>query len=176
MTRSTRLFRLSVPTLAVAALALALAGCAAPAPQTSSPPEPEATASSGACEQVTVVVDFTVLDEPSIEACVAAGPATDVLAEAGVTTEGTVDYGDQVVCRVNDQPSPDEQVTIEGVEPFIETCETLSAAAFWGLWVKLAPDAEWGFAEEGIGTLELTDGQSVGLVYTPSTETILPQG
>lgn len=171
----TTLFRLSAPTLAVAALALALAGCAAPAPEASSTPEPEAT-SSAACEQVAVVVDFTVLDEPSLTACVAAGPATDVLAEAGVTTEGTVDYGDQVICRVNDQPSPDEQVTIEGVEPFVETCETLSAAAFWGLWVKSAPDAEWGFAEEGIATLELTDGQSVGLVYTPSTETIPPQG
>jgi hypothetical protein len=175
MARSTRLSRLSVPTLAAAALALALAGCAAPATQPSSTPEPEAT-SSGACEQVTVIVDFTVLDEPSVQACVAAGPATDVLAEAGVTTEGTVDYGDQVVCRVNDQPSPDEQVTIEGVEPFTETCETLSAAAFWGLWVKAAPDADWGFAEEGIGTLELSDGQSVGLVYTPATETIPPQG
>ena len=174
MTRTT-LFRLSAPTLATAALVLALAGCAAPAPVASSTPEPEATP-SGACEQVSVVVDFTVLDEPSVTACVAAGPATDVLAEAGVATEGTVDYGDQVICRVNDQPSPDEQVTIEGVEPFVETCETLSAAAFWGLWVKTAPDAEWGFAEEGIATLELTDGQSVGLVYTPSTETIPPQG
>ena len=174
MTRTT-LSRLSVPTLAAAALALALAGCAAPAAQPSSTPEPEAT-SSGACEQVTVVVDFTVLDEPSVEACVAAGPATDALAEAGVTTEGTVDYGDQVVCRVNDQPSPDEEVVIEGVEPFIETCETLGANAFWGLWVKPSPDAEWGFAEEGIATLELTDGQSVGLVYSPATETIPPQG
>ena len=174
MTRTTRLSRLATPILAAAALALALAGCAAPAPEASSTPEPEAS-SSGACEQVTVVVDFTVLDEPSLEACVAAGPATEVFAEAGVTTEGTVDYGDQVVCRVNDQPSPDEQVTIEGVEPFVETCETLSAAAFWGLWVKTAPDAEWGFAEEGIATLELTDGQSVGLVYSPATKTIAPQ-
>ena len=175
MARSTPLSRLTVTALASAALALALAGCAALASEPSSTPEPEAS-SSGSCEQVTVIVDFTVLDEPSVEACVAAGPATDVLAEAGVSTEGTVDYGDQVVCRVNDQPSPDEEVTIEGVDPFIETCETLSANAFWGLWVKTSPDAEWGFAEEGVGTLELTDGQSVGLVYTPATETIPPQG
>jgi len=171
MTRSTKT---ATPVL-IAMVALALAACAVPAPEPTTTAEPTETG-SGVCEQVTVVVDFTVLDEPSVVACVTAGPATEVLAEAGVTTEGTVDYGDQVVCRVNDQPSSDEEVTIEGVEPFVETCETLNAAAFWGLWFKSAPDAEWGFAEEGIATLELTDGQSVGLVYTPSTETIPPQG
>jgi hypothetical protein len=170
----TRFATTAAPVL-LAMAALALAACAGPAPEPTSTAVPESS-EPGVCEQVTVVVDFTVLDEPSIQACVAAGVATDVLDEAGVSTEGTVDYGDQVVCRVNDQPSLDEPVTIEGVEPFVETCETLSAAAFWGLWVKTTPDAEWGFADEGIATLELEDGQSVGLVYTPATETIPPQG
>ena len=101
--------------------------------------------------------------------------ASDILAEAGITTEGTVDYGDQVVCRVNGQPSADEPVEIDGIEPFVETCETLGADAFWGLWVKPTPDGEWEFAQEGVATLELTEGQSVGLVYTPATETIPPQ-
>ncbi len=169
----TRFTKTAAPVL-LAMAALALAACAGPAPEPTSTPVPEATA-SGPCEQVTVVVNFTVLDEPAVEACVAAGAASDILAEAGITTEGTVDYGDQVVCRVNGEPSEDEPVEIDGVEPFTETCETLSDAAYWGLWVKLTPDGEWEFAQEGVATLELTDGQSLGLAYSPITETLTPE-
>ena len=156
------------PVLVLAALALA--ACAAPAPAAS----PEPTVAEG-CSEVTVVVDFGVLDEPSVEACASAGIALDVLAEAGVTTEGTVDYGDQVVCRVNDEPAADETVTVEGQAPFVEACLTFNSVAYWALWVKPAPDGEWEYAQEGVTTLELSDGQSVGLVYTPATDTIPPQ-
>ncbi|CAN5498951.1 hypothetical protein BH10ACT7_BH10ACT7_21200 [soil metagenome] len=163
----------TAPLLMLAAAALALAGCTAAAPE----PTPTATAeSAGGCEQVTVVVDFGALDEPSVEVCAAGGAATDILGEVGVTTEGTVDYGDQVICRVNNQPSPDEEVTIEGQAPFTESCETLNSVAYWALWVKMAPDAEWEYAQEGVSTLELTDGQSVGLVYTAGTDSTPPAG
>lgn len=156
-----------LPLLAALALgAFALSGCAA-----ASSPTPSDT--SAACE-VAVVVNFGPLDEPSVDGCAAAGPATDVLAAAGVTTEGTVDYGDQVVCRVNGQPSPDEEVVLEGEEPFVETCQTLNDFAYWALWVKTAADADWEYAQEGVATLELAPGQSVGLVYTPIAETIEP--
>jgi hypothetical protein len=156
---------------ALVALALALAGCATAAPE--STPIPEAT-ESGACEQVTVVVDFGPLEEPSLNECVTAGAATDIFDEAGVTTEGTADYGDAVVCRVNDEPSADETVTIDG-QSFKETCATLNAVAYWALWVKTAPDAEWEYAQEGVSTLQLTDGQSVGLVYTAGTDSVPPK-
>ncbi len=156
---------------ALVALALALAGCATATPE--STPVPEAT-ESGACEQVSVVVDFGPLEEPSIGECAAAGAATDILAEAGITTEGTVDYGDAVVCRVNDEPSADETVTIDG-QSFTESCATLNAVAYWALWVKTAPDAEWEYAQEGVNTLQLTDGQSVGLVYTAGTDSVPPK-
>ena len=169
----TRLSR-TAPLLAVL-VALALAGCSAPVADSGATPEPAET-TPGGCAQVAVVVDFGPLDEPAIADCVAAGPASDILGEAGITTEGTVDYGDQVVCRVNGQPSADAEVTIEGQAPFIETCQTLSALAYWALWVKKSPDAEWEYAQEGVTTLQLTDGQSVGLVYTPGTETVPPQG
>lgn len=157
---------------AVIAGALLLGGCAAPAP--TSAPVPEATADGG-CAEVAVVVDFGVLDEPSVAECVSAGVAVDVLADAGITTSGTVDYGDQVICRVNEQPDPEEQVVIEGEEPFIESCQTLSSVAYWALWFKSAPDAEWEYAQEGATTLQLSDGQSVGLVYTAGTDSIPPQ-
>ncbi|MDP3209380.1 MAG: hypothetical protein Q8M65_09555, partial [Rhodoglobus sp.] len=153
---------------------LTLAACATASPETTSSPESQAT-SPGACERVTVVVDFGPIDEPMLKACVDAGPATDFLVEAGVTTEGTVDYGDQVVCRVNNQPSPDEEVTIEGQAPFVESCETLNSAAYWALWVRNSPEEEWEYALEGVSTLELAEGQSLGLVYTPGTESIPPR-
>lgn len=156
---------------ALLALALALAGCATTTPETT--PVPEAT-ESGACEQVTVVVDFGPLEEPSLSDCATAGAASDILAAAGVTTEGTADYGDQVVCRVNGEPSADESVTIDG-QTFTETCATLNSVAYWALWVKTAPDAEWEYAQEGVTTLQLTDGQSVGLVYTAGTDSVPPK-
>jgi hypothetical protein len=175
MTRSTRPTRTAWPLLAAAALALTLAGCAAPAPEATTTPAPEATA-GGPCEQVSVVVDFGPLDEPSIAACAAAGPALDVLDEAGVVTEGTADYGNAVVCRVNNTPSPDEPVELDGEEPFTESCDTLNSLAYWALWVRNSPDGEWEYAQSGVDALELADGQSVGLVYTPGTESIPPQG
>ena len=144
---------------------LTLTGCAGAASES-----PSATGSASAsadepCAEVTVVVEFGSLDAPSIEACAPAGAAADVLAAVDVTTEGTVDYGDQVVCRVNDLPAPD-----------VESCATLPSAAYWALWVKEAADAEWAYAMEGVATLQLTAGQSVGLVYTEGTDSTPPQG
>jgi hypothetical protein len=163
-TRSRARFALAIPLLAVA-----LAGCASAAP--AADPTPSATA---ACD-VKIVVDFGVLDAPSVEACGPAGPAQDVLADAGVTTEGTVDYGDQVVCRVNDRPAADETVTVDGQTPFTEPCTSMPVAtAYWALWVKASPDAAWEYASEGVGTLKLESGQSIGLVYTAGTDSTPP--
>jgi hypothetical protein len=183
MTRTTfftRRTRSAASALLVVA-ALALSACAAPAAEEPSTPAPTSGAetegaSGDTCDLVTVTVEFGPIDETPIKDCVAAGVASEVLQQAGVVTEGTVDYGDQVVCRVNALPSADEPVLIEGEAPYTETCQTLSSVAYWALWVKTAPGAEWEYAQEGVTTLQLTDGQSVGLVYTPGTETVEPQG
>lgn len=155
--------------LALPLLGLTLAGCAAPVAE----PTPDETV---ACD-VHVVVDFGVLDDASIDSCAEAGPAQDVLADAGVATEGTVEYGDQIVCRVNNRPAADETVTVDGEEPFTETCTSMPVAtAYWALWVKNSSDGEWEYAQEGVGTLELEAGQSVGLVYTAGLESVPPAG
>ena len=168
----TRFARSLSPAL-IALAGLALAGCAVAAPVST----PTATpTSAGACEKVTIVVDFGVLDHPSVNACTDAGVAADALKAAGITTEGTVDYGDQVICRVNDEPAPDETVTIDGQAPFMESCNTLNSVAYWALWVKASADAKWDYAQEGAATLQLTDGQSVGLVYTAGTDSTPPKG
>lgn len=162
--------------LLVGGAALALTACAAPsAPSPSaSSPAPDESSATGECSQVRVVVDFGPLDAPTVTACVDAGPALDVLDAANVATEGTADYGNQVVCRVNGRPSADETVKVDGATPFVETCDTLGSAAYWALWVITSPDGSWEYAQEGVATLQLSAGQSVGLVYTAGTDSTPP--
>ncbi|MEO8262046.1 MAG: hypothetical protein ABI566_05690 [Pseudolysinimonas sp.] len=155
------------PSAAVAAalLLLALTGCSTTAPE--APPAPAASeaASDGACaaDEVAVQVDFGSLGAEQIKDCAPAGIAADALDAAGISTEGTADYGDQVVCRVNDLPAPD-----------VETCATLPANGYWALWLKADADAEWAYAEEGVATQQVDAGQSIGLVYTEGTDSIPP--
>jgi hypothetical protein len=164
--------------------ALALSGCAADVPETDTTPAASATATAapadGSCTGVSVVVDFGALDAPEITDCVDTGTVDTIAAgtaleTAGVATEGTVEWGDQVVCRVNDRPAADETIEVGGETPFTESCESMpAAAAYWALWVKPSADADWEYAQEGLGSLELEPGQSVGLVFTTGTETPTP--
>ncbi len=149
---------------AAALVLLVLTGCAAAAPQDDPAPTTPA-AVDGACtaDEVALVVEFGSLDADEIDTCAPAGPAVDALEAAGITTEGTVDYGDQVVCRVDDLPAPD-----------VESCATLPSDAYWALWVKDTADSDWAYAEEGVATLQLTAGQSLGLVYTEGTDSVPP--
>ncbi|HSP75424.1 MAG TPA: hypothetical protein VLO31_04320 [Cryobacterium sp.] len=165
--------------------ALALSGCATSVPETDTTPAATTTAApaDGSCTGVSVVVDFGALDAPEITDCVDTGTADDaetiaagtVMETAGVATEGTVEWGDQVVCRVNGRPAADESIEVAGETPFTESCESMpAAAAYWALWVKPTADADWEYAQEGLGSLELAPGQSVGLVFTTGTETPTP--
>jgi hypothetical protein len=127
---------------------------------------------------VSVVVDFGALDETTISQCIdtdSAIAASAALQTAGVTTEGTTEWGDQIVCRVNNRPAADESLEIEGEAAYTESCASMPAAfAYWALWVKTAPTADWEYASEGVGTLQSEPGQSLGLVFTTGTETPTP--
>ena len=165
-------------------LLAALSGCATADSGAGSPASSAATATAEAdaaavdCAGVTVVVDFGTLDADTVTDCVdttEAIAASATLAKTGVTTEGSVEYGDQIVCRVNGRPAADETVEVDGQESFTESCASMPPAyAYWSLWVKASPDADWDYAQEGLGTLEVEPGQSVGLVYTTGTETPTP--
>ncbi|HWH97282.1 MAG TPA: hypothetical protein VNS80_02850 [Pseudolysinimonas sp.] len=146
-------------------VALALTGCA-PASPDSTPAATSTSEGAASCDEVAVVVDFGSLEQEGIEACAPAGVALDVLHAAGIETEGTADFGDAALCRVEQRPSPD-----------VETCATFSDVAYWALWVRPSADAKWEFALEGVADQELADGQSLGLVYTPvNGESLPPQG
>jgi hypothetical protein len=172
--------------LSVAALALLVSGCAAqtPAPAASSPAAvpPAAAIVEGACsddEGITLVVDSSALADGSAkEWCRPTEEplaVADVLGEAGVETEGTEEYGDQVVCRVNGLPSATEPVGSKEDPSYVEECASMPAAfAYWSLWTQPA-GGEWAYAEEGLATLEAQPGERVALLFTldgaPATPT-----
>jgi len=158
--------KLTPSAVAAAALVLlALGGCSTATPDTDPSPAASEPAADGACAatEIAVQVEFGSLGAPDIRECAPAGPVADALEAVGISTEGTADYGDQVVCRVDDLPAPD-----------VESCATLPANAYWALWVKDDADADWAYAEEGVATLVLDAGQSVGLVYTEGTDSVPP--
>ncbi len=175
MTTSSRLLALA----AAAALALGLSACsgtagpAASASASSSPTDAGAIVPDAACdgdEGVTLVVDASALEGgTTTEQCVstdAAIAASEVLSRAGVETEGTVEYGDQVVCRVDGLPSATEPVGSSEDPDYVEACEAMPAAfAYWSLWVKPA-GGEWDYAQEGLSTLQAAPGESLELLFT----------
>ena len=168
---------------ASAALLLTLAACSSGAPE----PTPDATEGSSlvvldaACGDdsgVTVAVDASALEDgESQEWCIGTDEplaATEALALVDVQTEGTDEYGDQVVCRVNGLPAEDAALPAEDGSDYFETCESMPAAfAYWSVWVKPA-DGEWAYAQEGLSTLQLEPGESVGLLFTLNGEPAAP--
>jgi hypothetical protein len=155
------------------ALLLALSGCAVPSASGLSLGDVED------CAGITVVVNYGVLSNERDVLCVDLAEDTalakEVMAFAGYDIEGTGTYGDQVVCRVNGLPSDSEAFTIEGEEPHLESCADMPPAfAYWALWQKSTPDAPWAYAEEGVGTLELRAGQTIGVVFSTGGDTPTP--
>ena len=164
------------------ALLLTLAACSSsprPIRRSRRPRRPPPPA-DGACAGVTVVVDasaFEDADDISQSQCIEtdeAIAASDALDNAGITTEGTTEYGDQVVCRVDGLPAEDVALTAEDGSEYFETCESMPAAfAYWSLWVQ-PEGGEWAYATEGLSTLQLQPGESVALLFTLNGEPAAP--
>lgn len=162
--------------LAAAGLLFALAACSAPAanqPTATSVPASSAAASSTAsepCTGVQVITDSGALAQAAADTSVcvpvdAPTPAAKVLEAANVTTEGTVDYPTELVCRVNGVPAADFDITHQG-GTYREECAKMPAAfAYWSLWVKPA-SGDWAYAQEGLSTLQVSPGESLELLFT----------
>jgi len=166
---------------AAATLLIALVGCA-----TTPAGEPTGSISAGAsadvaeCTGVLIVVetgDLSVDDDPSGSTCIdGVDPiaASDALAQAGVRIEGTAEYGDQVVCRVNGVPAEDLALTADDGSEHFETCTSMPAAfAYWSLWLRPA-GGEWAYAQEGLSTLQLQPGDNLELLFTLNGEPATP--
>lgn len=87
--------------------------------------------------------------------------ALDFIRQSGYTTEGTIKYGDAVLCRLNNLPSNKE-----------ESCSEMPPEnAYWAVIIKkkqtlLLPRNEWGWAEKAINETYLSAGDSIGLVFS----------
>jgi len=173
--------------LAAAGLLFSLAACSAPATQpAASEPASTAAASSSAapsaadapCDGVKVIVDSGALDQAAADTSVcvavdAATPASKVLDEAKVKTEGTTQYPNELVCRVNGVPAADFDITHKG-GTYREECKGMPAAfAYWALWVKPA-SGDWAYAQEGLATLKVSPGESLELLFTVDGEPAAP--
>ncbi|MFD5276109.1 hypothetical protein ACFWIX_00975 [Pseudarthrobacter sp. NPDC058362] len=181
----TNLRTAAASSFAAAGLLLSLAACSAPATSQSpsSPAAESASASataSGPCEGVQVIVDSGALKQEAADtsACIAVeGPtaAAKVLEEANVKTVGTEQYPNELVCRVNGVPAADFDIKHKG-GTYREECQKMPAAfAYWALWVKASPDAEWAYAQEGLATLKFSPGQSLELLFTVDGEPAAPK-
>ena len=86
--------------------------------------------------------------------------ALDFIKQSGFTTEGTIKYGDAVLCRLNNMPSNKQ-----------ESCSEMPPEnAYWAVIIKkkqtlLLPRNEWGWAEKAINETYLSAGDSIGLVF-----------
>lgn len=180
MTSQTRTLALA----ALGALALALAACtatAAPDPVASTPAGTSPIVSDTACaadEGVTIIVDTGELDaDADRTTCVTTDEqigAADAVAIAAITTEGTTEYPDQIVCRVDGVPAEATDLVATDGTVANETCASMPPAfAYWSLWVKPA-GGEWGYAEEGLSTLKLQPGDSLELLFQLNGEPAAP--
>lgn len=172
----TKIRTAAASSLAAAGLLFTLAACSTPAATqpTTSAPAPTATATSSAasepCAGVKVIVDSGALKQAAADTSVcvpvdAPTPASKVLDEAKVKTEGTAEYPKELVCRVNGVPAADLDIAHKG-GTYREKCSKMPAAfAYWALWVKPA-SGDWAYAQEGLATLKVSPGQSLGLLYT----------
>ncbi|MFK4837650.1 hypothetical protein ACI3KY_18125 [Microbacterium sp. ZW T2_14] len=167
---------------ASAALLLALVACSGTPDASPTPAETKTVAIlDSACADdagITVAVDASALEDgDSKQWCIGTEEplaAADALTLVNVTTEGTDEYGDEVVCRVNGVPAEDVAIPAADGSEYFETCESMPAAfAYWSLWVKAA-EGEWAYAEEGLSTLQLEPGESLELLFTLNGEPAAP--
>jgi hypothetical protein len=125
---------------------------------------------------VNVYVDYgTLKNNEKVEECIAVDGKTnalDLLSTAGFTTEGTLEYGEAVLCRLNNLP-----------DATAETCESMPPAeAYWGVLVRehqVVPIpfgivGAWGWAQTGIDGVYLNPGDSLGLVFADNGEVRFP--
>lgn len=118
--------------------------------------------------QVTVVVDPQELGGEPTERCVDLADvegevALDVLEAAGHEVEGSAEFGDAVVCRVDGAPAPEA-----------ESCRSMpSADAYWTFW--LADGEAWIFAQQGVDSQPVAGGDVLAMSFQQGTDEAPPR-
>lgn len=163
---------------AVAAAAPAAAiTAAAPA---AAPGQPDLATT--ACGGVGVVVDFAGLGADGLRGCAPLAPgetitALEAVQGAGLSVEGTAQWGTAFLCRIDGRPSTTEEISLPDGTLVRETCtRTPSQHAYWSLWFAGADHATdvWGYATTGASDLVVRAGDVVGLVFTTGEQAAAP--
>ncbi|TRY19036.1 hypothetical protein FOJ82_08025 [Tessaracoccus rhinocerotis] len=119
-------------------------------------PTAEAAHHDGPCTDasgVTVVVDHQELGGGVVVRCAQDFPPTggtglQALQLAGFIPAGTVKDGASFVCRINNRPAADEDLTVGG-QAYRENCiATPPDGAFWSYW-HAKPGGQWTFSQLG---------------------------
>lgn len=138
----------------IAAAALVLPGLVAIAAPSAAQSECEDPA------DIPILVDYGPLEAEQQVVCAEGAAQMSALAAitgAGVDLEGTTEYGDSVVCRVEGRPGAD-----------VESCDSMPAGdSFWGFYI--GSDGEWEFAQQGVDQQILEEGDFVALAYGDGT-------
>lgn len=117
---------------------------------------------------VTLYIDYGILNnEKKTSECIDSNKvnALDFIKQAGYKTEGTVKYGDAVLCRLNGLPSREK-----------ESCNEMPPEdAYWAVIIKKRQTipfttSEWGWAEKAINETYLNAGDKIGLVFSSNGE------
>ena len=133
-----------------------------------------ASPAAAACAGVSVVVDFGALGAPAVRGCVtlesqSAVSGVDALVAAGLSIEGTAQWGTAFICRVDGRPGAEEDIPLPDGQTLRESCaRTPSQQAYWSLWH--ADGTEWRYATTGASDLDLGAGDVVALVFTTGPE------
>ena len=120
-------------------------------------------------ECVDLYVDYGSLNNNKkvIECIDVVGKTTglELLKTAGYKIEGTEKYGEAVVCRLNGLPDKNQ-----------ESCKSMPPEdAFWAVIIKEKSSIplftnEWGWAQKGINELQVSNGDSLGIVLSVNGE------
>ena len=138
---------------------------------------------------VTVLIDYGVLDPQGspYEKCLSADGevnALELMNSANFKLEGTDKYGNNIVCRINNLPKPNEPIGIKGHEDYIETCKDMPAEfAYWAMLEKRKQpvpnpadlNAKWAWAQVGVADLALKPGDSLAFVFTDNGNVKFPE-
>lgn len=144
---------------------------------------PGPAAAAPGCAGVSVVVDFAALGAPGLRGCATTPPepgtgltGLDALRAADVAVEGTAQWGDAFVCRVEGRPGPTEDVVVDGARTVRAACvRTPPQDASWSVWTATEGEG-WQYASVGVTDLALTGTDALGLVFSTGDGAPQPPG
>ena len=137
---------------------------------------------------VNVLIDYGSLDSSNtdFEKCLPVTgeiTALELMQNANFKLEGTNKYGNNVVCRLNNLPKPNQAIGVKGHEDYIEECKEMPAAfAYWAVLEKrwqIIPNpfdlnGKWAWAQVGVAELAMKPGDGLAFVFVTNGDVKFP--